>query len=165
MRNWQLSLVLAVLALAGCGGDDGSESATTSAGEGAPSTAESGELQFAQVESFTLNYLEGAPAVSKECNDLGWVEDQAQAQELAPFIGTKTVEVLTCDDVPYLAYLEYEDATAAEEGLASALLPYLAASDTTVVMPLIGLDEATAADYLEALKGECACGEVVEPAQ
>lgn len=149
--------------LAGCGGGDEAET-TTSGSASTPTSTASTELQFDQVEGFTLDYLEGQ-AAGEACKELAWVEEEAQKEELAPFVGAKATEVLACDDFPFVAYLEYEDAAAAEEGLAPALLPYLMATDTTVVMPLVGLDEATASGYLEALEAECACGEIVQPAQ
>jgi hypothetical protein len=142
-----------------CGGD---EEAGTVTSEPTP-TNSAGTLQFDQVENFTLTYLEGEKAVRSECKELSWVEEESQKRELAPFTGTKSTEVLTCDEVPYLAYLEYEDAAAADEGLASALLPYLLVGDTTIVMPLAGVDEATASRYLEAVEAECACGELIQP--
>lgn len=55
--------------------------------------------------------------------ELSWVEDEAQKQTLVPFTGTKATELLTCDDVPYLAYLEYTDAAAAKEELAPRCCP------------------------------------------
>lgn len=175
MRRHLIPLLM-ILALTGCG-SDGDEAGSTkgsspTASESSPTTpeststangAESATLSFDQVEGFTLAHLEGEGPVSEECDELGWVEDEAQKRELAPFTGTKAAEVLTCDDVPYLAYLEYEDPMAAQEGLAPALLPYLVAGKTNVVMPLIALDETTASAYLEALRSECSCGEVVQP--
>ena len=170
MTRRSLTPLLVVLTLfAGCGGDDDSGGTTASPGPTSSETAETpsgastGTLSFEQVENFTLRHLEGEAAVKEECKELMWVKDAAQKKELAPFTGTKSVEVLTCDDVPYLAYIEYADAAAAEAGLAPALVPYLIAGDTTVAMPLVGLDETVASGYLEALRAECACGKITRP--
>ena len=100
--------------------------------------------------------------MNRECREIRWVRDEREKQALAPFEGTEATEVLACDDVPYVAYLEYEDAAAAEEGLASALLSYVVAGDTSVVMPLVAVDEKTASAYLDTLTAECDCGEVVK---
>jgi len=166
MRCGLASLLLA-LGLFGCGGgEDGgagtSTSAPTAASAGA--SAEPGSLEFELVEGSTRDYLAGEAAVSKECDELEWLRDEAEKRELAPFSGTELTEVLACDDVPYVAYLEYGSAGAAEEGTAGALLPYLVAEGTTIVMPLVALDEKVASAYLDSLAAECGCGEVVEPA-
>ena len=160
--RYRLSSLFALLVLAGCGGGDDEPGAETSGDTGASST--SAPLQFDQVEGFTLDLLQEDAEVSAECERLEWVEREAEKRELAPFTGTEAFEVLTCDGIPYLAYVEYVDDAAATEGLAPALLPYLA-DGTAVVMPLVGMDEGLASSYLEALKGECSCGEVVEPEQ
>ena len=166
MTRRGLTPLLVVLALvAGCGGDDDSGDEATPPAETteAPAGGGSGSLAFEQVETFTLRHLEGEAAVKEECKELEWVEDAARKKELAPFTGTRSVEVLTCDDVPYLAYIEYADAATAKAGLAPAAVPYLIAGETNVVMPLVGLDEQVASGYLEALKAECACGEITRP--
>lgn len=154
--------LLVVLAVGGCGGDDAGSTITSGSAE-ASAPADSGVLRFEQVKSFTLRHLEGEAGVRKQCKELGWVEEGARKRELAPFKGTRTVEVLTCDEVPYVAYVEYRDAAAAKSGLAPARVPYLLVGDVTVAMPLVGLDERTASGYLKALKAKCACGEIVEP--
>ena len=160
--RYLLCSLLALLVLAGCGGEDEETGAETSSDTSTSST--SAALQFDQVESFTLDYLEEDSKTSAECKQLEWVEDEAEKKKLAPLTGTETVEVLTCDGIAYLAYVEYADDAAATEALAPALLPYLA-DETVVVMPLVGIDEVVASSYLEALKGECSCGEVVQPQQ
>jgi len=166
MLQLRFATLAVALALLGCGGGDdgGSDSAAGTPGSGAGGSAgDAASLEFGQVESFTLDYLSGEAPVSKECGELRWVRDEQEKRALAQFTGTEVSEVLACDDVPYLAYLEYEDAAAAKQGVASALLPYLLADDTTVVMPLVAVDEQIASRYLEALSMECGCGEVVKP--
>ena len=166
MRH-RLAPLLGALALLGCGGgeDGGAETSTSGADTGsAGASAERGSLEFELVEGWTIDYLAEEPAAGKECDDLEWVRDEGEKQELAPFTATELTEVLACDDVPYVAYLEYGDDAAAEEGTAGALLPYLVAEETTIVMPLVALDEKVASAYLDALTAECGCGEVVEPA-
>lgn len=164
MRSRHLTSLLAVLTVAGCGGDDEPSSVSPDTSSTTASAPATNVPQFDQVETFTLDYLEGESAVSKECKELEWVEDDAEKEELAPFTGTETTEILTCDGVLYLAYIEYEDAAAAEAGLAPALLPYLVADETTVVMPTVGMDEQAASRFLEALRAQCACGEIIRPA-
>jgi len=161
MSHRHLLSILALVLLVGCGGDGETET-TTSTTSGASTPSATASLTFNAVEAPSIEYLEGEPAVTKECDDLGWVEDETEKKELAPFTGTTTVEVLACDGVPYVAYLEYEDAGAVDDGLAGALLPYLQ-EDTTVLMPLIGLDEKIATNYLQTLEEDCGCGELVEP--
>lgn len=165
MRSGHLTALLVVLAVAGCGGDDEPSSVGPgSSGTTTPSAPEAKVPQFELVETFALDYLGREPAVRKECPELDWVEDDAKKRELAPFSGTARTEILACDGVVYLAYIEYEDAAAAEAGLAPALLPYLAADETTVVMPTVGMDEPTASRFLRALRSQCACGEIIRPA-
>ena len=171
MRHSQaIFLLVLAVALAGCGGGD--EAASDSAGgtsaqgnAGTQGSERPPALRFGDVEGFTLEHLKGEGTVREECENQRWVESEAQKRKLAPFSGTRRVEVLACDGVAHLAYLEYENKAVAEDGLAGALLAYLVAAETTVVMPLVALDEPTALDYLEALKAECACGEVVRPGQ
>lgn len=164
MRSRHLTSLLAVLAVAGCGGDAEPSAGSPDSSSTTASAPETNVLQFDQVETFALDYLEGESAASKECQELDWVEDDAEKKELAPFTGTERTEILACDGVLYLAYIEYEDAAAAEAGLAPALLPYLVADETTVVMPTVGVDEQTASGFLEALRTQCACGEIIRPA-
>ncbi len=167
MRYRHLTPLLALLALVGCGGDDDA-STTKSGGSGTSSTSTSSSsdseaLGFDKVKSFTLEYLKGKRRVNKECKRLRWVKSASQKRVLAPFPGTTTVELLTCDGVPYLAYLDYRSEAAAKKGLTQALLPYVVDEETTVVMALVGLDGKTASRYLKALKAECDCGKVVRP--
>lgn len=162
----RLTFLFALLALAtaGCGGDDDEGGNTTPGNSSASGSSATAQLEFDQVEGFTLDYLQEDAATSKECKELVWVEDEAKQRKLLPLTGTDTVELLTCDGVPYLSYFEYPDDVAASEGLAPALLPYLM-DETSVVMPLVAVEEEVASAYLDALKEECACGEVVQPEQ
>jgi hypothetical protein len=155
-----MAALAAVILLVGCGGDE--EGGSTPGADGPSPGGTNGTLDFEQVKTLTTDQLEDKAGL-EECEELGWVEDKEQKRLLAPFKQTKRIELLACDGVPYLAYIEYGDASEAEKSLAAALLPYLVAGETTVVIPLAGIEEQVAADYLAALEAECACGEIVKP--
>ncbi len=162
--------LLAVLAVAACGGGDGDgDAGAGTAGATATSArtepAASGEpLRFEQVEDFTVEHFAGLPKGDAGCGKPAWIrgDDRKQQAGLA-FPKTKRTEALTCDGVASVVYLEYEDAAAATQGLGSAAIGYLLAGETTVVMPLVTVDAKVASTYLDALKAERGCGEVVKP--
>lgn len=160
LRRPGIAALAAVILLAGCGGGDGPDP-MPGGRESSPGAA-TGTLDFKQVEDFTADQLEDEAGL-EECDELGWVDDREQKRLLAPFKETKRVELFACDGVPYLAYIEYGDASEAERSLAAALLPHLVVAETTVVMPLAGIEERVAANYLETLEAECGCGEIVKP--
>jgi hypothetical protein len=167
MRRRLIPLV-AVLALAACGGDGGDGGADKAGGSTATGSGGSASPaqppQFDRVKSFTLDHFKGDSAVAGECRKLAWVEDPNRKGALLPaFPGTTRTEVLTCDDVPYVVYLEYRDAASAQRSLASVQLPYFLAQERIAVTPLVAVDDAPRSRYLAALKTECACGEVVNP--
>lgn len=169
MIRLRLVPVLAVLGLAACGGGDGDSGGGAGTAPNAPAArtepAPSGEpLRFEQVEDFTVEHFAALPKGDDGCGDPAWMQgDKAKQQAGMSFPQTKRTEALTCDGVASVVYLEYEDAAAAEQGLASAAIGYLRAGETTVVMPLVTVDTKVAGAYLDALKAECGCGEVVKP--
>jgi hypothetical protein len=177
MRFRLLTVLLAglCLGLAACGGDDGGEegggdragTATQEerGEEGGVDAGDAGEpLAFEQVEDFTIETLGAEPAVKEECKELDWIRTEREKEEKLPrFQGVKSFEALTCEGVPYLLFYVFPDAATAERSLGLSQLPYLVAGGTTAVQPLIAVDERAAVRYLEALREECGCGEIVRP--
>ena len=166
-----VACLLALVLMAGCGGDDGNGGGGGNGGEESTKT-----LEFEQVERFTVEY--GGAESERNftgCENASWGGPGAQTEKRAEGVfGATRAEVFGCvpDTLSGTAvYLEFEDAATAREQLATpACAPefcsvYLVAEKTAVLTAFADVEEGR--PYLEALKAECGCGEVVtaEPAE
>jgi hypothetical protein len=171
MRYRWLAALLAPLVLAACGGgdDDGDNGGGTKESAG----AEGGEvLQFDQVRSFTVDYMrrmhdENVSRTDKKkvfCPSPQWSDDEALKQQTADIHQAASAELLSCVKTDAaVSYLEFEDSAAAREAPATEPTTETAtvvAGSALVTALFVGASELA---YIEALKAECGCGEVVEP--